>query len=198
MEILLIGDKESKYIWDYFDYERFKNVELVISTGDLKPEYMSFIVTMLNVPLYYVPGNHDSVYEVRRPEGCINIDNKVVNFKNLRIAGFGGSMLYNGGMHQWTERQMYLKYLKKKLLFRRGLDILVSHAPAYELNDGRDLCHNGFKTFRKILNIYKPKYFFHGHQHLNYASQKRVMKYNNTTIINTYEYCLIDYNNPPE
>lgn len=197
MKILLIGDKESKYIWDYFDHKRFEDVAFVISTGDLKPEYMSFIVTMLNVPLYYVPGNHDSIYDIRKPEGCINIDEKIIVHGGLRIMGLGGSMLYNGGKNQWTEFQMYKKYLKKKPSLKlKGIDIFVAHSPAFQLNDGKDLCHRGFKVYRKIIEKYKPKYFLHGHQHLNYASQKRHIVYENTNIINTYEYCIIDYDEP--
>ncbi|WP_218031481.1 hypothetical protein [Paenibacillus kobensis] len=36
MKILIVSDEESKYIWDYFDRERFKDIDLIISCGDMK------------------------------------------------------------------------------------------------------------------------------------------------------------------
>jgi predicted phosphodiesterase len=73
MKILLVSDEECSYIWDYFDAERFKDIELIISCGDLKADYLSFLVTMIKAPLFYVPGNHDGKYDVKPPEGCESI-----------------------------------------------------------------------------------------------------------------------------
>jgi Icc-related predicted phosphoesterase len=198
MKILVVGDKESTYIYDYFDFERFKDVDFVISTGDLKGKYLSYIVTLLNVPLYYVPGNHDSSYVDDPPEGCINIDRKFINHNGVRIMGLGGSMWYNGGSYQYSEREMYVRYIKMKpqLAFGGGLDILVAHAPAHGLNDGKDKCHTGFETFLRIMKRYEPKIFIHGHQHLNYGHTKRIIEHNSTVIINSFEYYLFEYDNP--
>jgi len=196
IKILVIGDKESEYIWDHFNPEQFKNVKLIISTGDLNREYLSFIVTMLNVPLLYVPGNHDKQYLVKQPEGCENIDGKIVTFNGITIMGLGGSIQYNQGPYQYTEREMALrlKKLKYALWWKKKIDILVSHAPALGLNDGNDICHKGFKVFRNILDTYQPRYFLHGHQHLCYNSAtKRLTQYGNTTIINSDGYYLFDY-----
>ncbi|MBN1500924.1 MAG: metallophosphoesterase [Spirochaetes bacterium] len=200
MKILLIGDKESTYLWDYFDYEKFKDIEFIISTGDLKSAYLQFLVTMLNVPLYYVPGNHDKNYLTNPPEGCINGDSRLIKHNDIKMVGFGGSLEYNGGTFQFTEKQILRRYkkLRRKINSEGGIDILFAHAPAFELNDGKDVCHQGFKTFIEIIDKYNPKYFIHGHQHLNYNIQSRVLKYKQTTIINTYEYYVLDYDLPPE
>jgi len=40
--------------------DRFGDVELVLSCGDLPYYYLEYIVSMLNVPLLYVHGNHDA------------------------------------------------------------------------------------------------------------------------------------------
>ncbi len=199
MKILLVGDKESTYLWDYFDYEKFKDIDFIISTGDLKSSYLQFLVTMMNVPLYYVPGNHDKNYIQNPPDGCINCDSRLVRHDTLNLVGFGGSLEYNGGLFQYKEKEMHKKFnkLKSSIFFKGGIDILFSHAPAFELNDGKDVCHQGFKTYVEIIEKYKPKYFIHGHQHLNYKIQNRVVKYQDTTIINTYEYFVLDYDNPP-
>src|SRR5689334_4887309 len=106
MKLLLVSDKEDKYIWDHFDPERFKDIDFIISCGDLKAEYLSFLVTMVNKPLFYVPGNHDKRYDVNPPEGCISLDGKYIEHMGLRIVGLGGSMCYNNGPHQYTEKEM--------------------------------------------------------------------------------------------
>lgn len=195
MKILLLSDKEEPCLWDYFDIERYKDIELIISCGDLKPEYLSFLVTMINVPLLYVPGNHDTRYISSPPEGCESIDGKFINFNGVRIVGFGGSSCYNYKEFQYTEKQMKkrISKLKFKLWLNKGFDILVSHSPAFELGDGQDLCHKGFICFRNLLDKYSPKFFFHGHQHLNYNRGSRITKYKNTTIVNAYGYHIIEY-----
>ena len=76
MKILLISDEESTYIWDHFDKNRFKCINCMFSCGDLKSSYLSFLVTMVSAPLFYVHGNHDRNYSKQPPEGCENIDGK--------------------------------------------------------------------------------------------------------------------------
>ena len=80
------------------------------------------------------------------------------------------------------------------LLRRGGFDILVTHSPAYQLGDGRDLPHQGFRTFVDLMDKYHPRYLLHGHVHLTYGrSVKRFDKYGDTTIINGYERFVFDY-----
>lgn len=195
MKILLVSDAESKFIWDYFQPDKFKDIDLIISCGDMKPQYLSFLVTMINVPLYYVHGNHDDIYLEKPPEGCYCIDDKVAKYKGVKILGLGGSIRYSNGVFQYTEKEMNRRILRLKpyLYFTRGFDILVTHAPARGLGDGDDYCHQGFKSFNKLIDRFSPKYHFHGHQHLNYKVQERVLKYNNTTIVNGYGYYILEY-----
>lgn len=195
MQILLVSDTESKYIWEHFDKDRFKNVELVISCGDLKAEYLSYIVTMINAPLLYVHGNHDKGYIQKPPEGCDCIDDKIVTIKGVRIMGLGGSQMYNTGPFQYSEAEMCkrIRKLWAKLFFKGGVDILVTHAGAFGVGDDEDQCHLGFKCFNNFMDKYHPKYMFHGHTHLSYGNKKRIEKYNSTMVINAYEYHLIEF-----
>ncbi|NLK98232.1 metallophosphoesterase family protein [Defluviitalea saccharophila] len=195
MKILAVGDKESRYIWDHFDRERFKDIDLILSSGDLKSEYLSFLVTMIKAPLFYVHGNHDTPYIVKEPLGCTSIDDQLVIYNDIRILGLGGSQVYNNGRFQYTEKEMALriKRLKRVLKKYNGFDILLTHAPAYGLGDGDDLCHRGFQSFIELLDQYSPKYFIHGHQHLNYGRQERFISYKKTSIINAYEYHILEY-----
>lgn len=190
MKILAIGDEESKYLWDFFDKSKLEGIDLIISCGDLDPRYLSFLATFSNVPVLYVHGNHDEIYDTVPPEGCICIEDKVYVHKGVRIMGLGGSMRYRPGSHQYTEMEMRMRYAKMKLRFQLmgGVDILVTHAPARQLNDGEDLPHQGFQVFRSILDTYHPKYFLHGHVHMQYGRKhKRNDVYHDTQIINVFE-----------
>lgn len=198
MKILVLADEESKYLWDYFEKDKLEGIDLIISCGDLKPQYLSFIATYAKVPVLYVHGNHDAVYDETPPEGCICIEDDIYVYNGIRILGLGGSKCYNYGIYQYSEKAM--KRRIQKLWFKihrhKGFDILVTHAPAYKLNDAEDLPHSGFEAFRDLLDQYRPKYFLHGHVHLNYNwSQQRECKYNDyTTVINGYERYIFEYN----
>ena len=138
MKILCLADDEEYDLWDGWSKEqekRLSDIDLILSAGDLAPDYLEFIVTMLNVPLLYVRGNHDSVYSERPPEGCIDIDGKAVDVlvgksggakvlvpgildimkgifdrspgkHFIRIIGAGGSMKYRVGDNMYTEEEM--------------------------------------------------------------------------------------------
>lgn len=196
MKILAIGDVESKYLWDYFERSKLEGIDLIISCGDLAPEYLSFLATFTSAPVLYVHGNHDDKYEKRPPEGCICIEDQVFVYQGIRIVGLGGSMKYKESEHQYTEWEMKKRVFKlfPKLLRHRGFDILVSHSPAFELNDGVDLPHRGFKVFKTLMEKYKPKYFVHGHVHMNYGRKHiRCDQYKNTKVLNAYERYVFEY-----
>lgn len=195
MKILFLADEESKVYWDYFKKEQFEGIDLIISCGDLKPEYLTFLATMVSVPLLYVHGNHDDKYDKRPPEGCICIEDRIYNFNGIRILGLGGSYRYKDGVNQYTELQMARRIakLKLKLTISRGFDILVTHSPAYGFHDGEDQCHRGFDSFNRLINTYHPKYFVHGHVHMNYGRQfPRVDEIGDTQVINAFEKYILE------
>lgn len=195
MKILFLADEESKVYWDYFKKEQFEGIDLIISCGDLKPEYLTFLATMVSVPLLYVHGNHDDKYGKRPPEGCICIEDRIYNFNGIRILGLGGSYRYKDGVNQYTEQQMARRIakLKLKLTISRGFDILVTHSPAYGFHDGEDQCHRGFDSFNRLINTYHPKYFVHGHVHMNYGRQfPRVDEIGDTQVINAFEKYILE------
>ena len=68
MKILALADEELMSFWDYYVPGRLKEYDLILSSGDLKAAYLSFIVTMARAPLMYVPGNHDTGYATKEPE----------------------------------------------------------------------------------------------------------------------------------
>ncbi len=190
MRALVIADAESPAYWDYLDKEKFKEeIDIVISCGDLKAEYLSFLATFCKGPVIYVHGNHDASYDRKPPEGCECIDDMIYEYEGVRFLGLGGSMRYNDSQYQFTEKQMArrIKRLWYSLWKKKGFDVLVAHSPARELGDGEDLPHRGFECFKELMDKYEPAYFFHGHMHTNYDYKiKSNMQYNKTKIVNGY------------
>ena len=188
MKILTISDEESAYLWDYYQPGRLAGIDMILSAGDLKASYLSFLVTMTNRPLLYVHGNHDWRYDSNPPEGCDCIDDKLVTVNGLRILGLGGCQMYNRGPYQYTERQMERRIRKLQLKLKRagGVDIVLTHAPLRGYGDADTVVHRGYEAFFPLLDKYKPKYFIHGHVHKSYSGTnfQRTMQYGSTTIIN--------------
>lgn len=217
MKILCISDHEDRLIYSHVVKIRFGDVDLVLSSGDLNMEYYGYIVSSLNIPLLFVFGNHNlkrigdykrsyenhNIYEFKiKPKqsfGSTYVGGKSKKVKGLIIAGLGGCMKYNDGINQYTEFEMFINILKlipklflNKILFGKYLDILLTHAPPFGIHDEKDRCHRGFKVFLWFMRMFKPKYLIHGHIHLYDLNRKRVTKYNNTYVINSYEHFLLD------
>ena len=145
-------------------------------------------MTRLNVPLLYVPGNHDP--ELRPadttwtpprglidppalgPEGCTNLDGRIVEELGLRIAGLGGSIRYKQGPNQYSQGQMSRRALRLGLRIRlkrirsgRRLDVLVTHSPPFAPAEGEDPAHVGFVAFDRLIERFHPLLAVHGHVH---------------------------------
>lgn len=189
MRILFVSDEESKGYWDFFKKEDFKDIDLIVSCGDLDADYLSFLTTMTSIPVLYVKGNHDHKYAYHPPEGCICIEDDIYEYEGVRFLGLGGSYRYKEGGNMFTEDEMRsrVRRLWLKFYMKKGFDVLVTHSPAYGVNDGEDLPHRGFQVFSDLIEKYRPKYFVHGHVHMNYGRQyPREDKIGETKVINSY------------
>ena len=190
MKILIVSDEESPALWDYYQPGRLKEYDLIISCGDLKAKYLSFLVTMARCPLLYVHGNHDTDYVKGPPEGCDCIDDMLIEYNGLRILGLGGCRKYRPGDHQYTEKEMRrrIRKLRFALWRSKGVDIVVTHAPPHGLGDDSDPAHWGFEALLELLDKYQPQYLLHGHVHSNYSQNRsRFNTRGSSTIINAYE-----------
>lgn len=206
MKVLLISDKVIEHIYSNTIAERMSDIDFVISCGDLPNYYLEFIVTTLNKPLYYVMGNHNvnsiNTEEGTKsgfPEGCINLNQKIIEYNKLILMGLEGSMRYNEGNYQYTDLEMCWKINKLKpklylnsLFKKRYIDILVTHAPPYGIHDKEDPCHRGFKCFNKFIKEFRPKYLIHGHTHIYGTDNKWFTIVDGTKVINAYGYKIIE------
>jgi len=205
LKILAVSDMVVDRLYSAEVAEHFRDVELILGCGDLPNSYLEFLVTAMNVPLLYIPGNHDPTYDEKKAsghaQGCEFIDRRVVRVKGLNIAGIGGSMRYKpNAVNQYSQTQMYLRILffSHHLLWhlsRHGgvLDILIAHSPPFGIHDDTDQAHIGFSAFRSFVHFFKPRYLLHGHT-LVYKSNivPPVTQLESTTVINVYPYRVIE------
>ena len=195
MKILSVSDYVVSALYDHFNAKRFPGVDLILSCGDLPPEYLSHLVSLFNVPLYYVRGNHDIRYDSKPPYGCIDLNTRLIQFQGINILGLEGSHWYNGGPYQYTESQMRktIRGLRPKIWWQGGVDIIITHAPPRHIHDAEDPCHKGFQSFRWLIDQYSPIYFIHGHIHFNFIEpSQRITIVNKTKVVNSYGYYLFE------
>lgn len=207
VKILAVSDQVVERVYTLAKSGHFSGVELILGCGDLPYTYLEYLVTVLSVPLYYVPGNHDPDFDPRdvrsRAEGGSNLDLKLVQHHRTWIGGFGGSVQYRpDGTNQYSQSEAYsraFKMMPSLLVNRyksgRGMDILISHSPPFGIHDDNDPAHNGLKALNWLIDVAKPRYLLHGHTHFyrNNISEFDTV-YKGTRIINVYPYKLIDLN----
>jgi Icc-related predicted phosphoesterase len=197
MKILCIADQIDPLVYSSSIKAQFRDVDMVLSAGDLPYDYLDFVASGLNCPLLFVFGNHH-LEALHKPLGLIHVGSSVQLEGGLIIAGLGGSMMYNRGNNQYTEVQMMMEIWKliPRLLFNRifrgrWVDILLTHAAPWGIHDKPDPCHRGFKCFLWFMRVFKPRYLIHGHIHLYDLSDVRTTKYQDTMVINAYGKYLI-------
>jgi uncharacterized protein len=216
LKILCISDQIDPLIYSPHIKERFADVDLILSAGDLPMDYLDYIISTLNKPLYFIFGNHHTkeqkffkklrnlpLIEDDREFytcGAVYIGTKVKIEGNFIIAGLGGSMRYNNGTNQYTNFEMSFEIIKliprllwNRIFHGRYVDILLTHAPPMGIHDKKDKCHTGFKVFLWFMKVFKPKYLVHGHIHLYDLSDVRCTKWQNTTVVNAYGHYLINF-----
>jgi hypothetical protein len=205
VKILAVSDEVVERLYSLCNNGHFNGVELIVGCGDLPYPYLENLVSFLNIPLLYVPGNHDPNFSPNDlksfAEGGSNVDQKLVRYKTFLIGGLGGCIQYRpDGTNQYTQSEAYFrafKMLPRLLLNRfrygRPLDILITHSPPFGIHDEDTQAHQGLKAINWLLRISRPRYHFHGHTHFyrrNLNPSESMFK--STKIINVYPYKVMD------
>jgi uncharacterized protein len=186
--------------------------DVIVSAGDLPFDYLENLVTRANVPLVYVPGNHDpdvtrtvrseGVWSVPEdvlpgPQGCDSADGLALETAGLRIAGLGGSIRYKEGPNQYTQGQMRWRALRLEararlwLGFGGTLDVLVTHAPPRGVGDAGDPAHHGFAALHRLVEQLRPRLLVHGHVHpVHHKAPDREL--GATRVVNVIPYRLLE------
>ena len=186
-----------------------RSVDLIVACGDLPFDYLGSLMNALDVPLVFVPGNHDpdlSGYRATRagltlrggipvrapwPDGAVNADGRVVDAGGLRIAGLGGCLRYSAGPNQYTNRQQARRALALRARARRGwprgggrVDLLITHAPPRGAGDGADPPHWGFAALHGLATALGPALLLHGHVPPYAGSARTVRLKSGTQVLN--------------
>lgn len=205
MKILAVSDEVVERLYSLCDIGHFNDIELIIGCGDLPYPYLENMVTFLNVPLLYVPGNHDPEYRgsdsKTYAEGGSDLDLKSVRIKTFLISGLGGSVRYRpDGTNQHSQSEAYFRAFKmlprlllNRVRYGRYMDILITHSPPFGIHDNDTEAHTGLKAINWLLQIAKPRYHLHGHTHFyrrNLEASESVHK--GTKVINVHPYKVLE------
>lgn len=180
--VLAVSDEVDEGL--YANLDPVRPAEVVVACGDLPFEYLGYLMNGLDVPLVFVPGNHDpdvSGYRYSRagltlragmparapwPDGAVNADGSVVEVAGLCFAGLGGCRRYGDGPNQYSERQFARRARALRLRAgwrRRRVDVLLTHAPPQGVGDGADAPHQGFAALHGLVAGLQPTALLHGH-----------------------------------
>ncbi|MCY4145127.1 MAG: metallophosphoesterase family protein [Chloroflexi bacterium] len=201
MKILCVSDTEMPQLRSAVNLRRhYKDIDLVISCGDMLPAYLEYITSILQAPLYYVRGNRDERYR-KEPPGGIDLHRQIVQYRGLTMTGLEGCIRYNNGEIQYSQTQMHgmvfglsAKILAHRWLRRRGIDLFVTHSPARDIHDGSDVAHRGFTSFRNFMRWFRPRYMLHGHVH-TWDRRKTVRtQFQSTCVINVNPFTVLELN----
>lgn len=204
-KILAVSDQVVERIYTLAAGAHFREVEFILGCGDLPYTYLEYLLSILNVPLYYVPGNHDPVYNSYGPlsyvEGGINLDLKTAFVKGFYLAGLGGSIRYRpDGVNQYTQQEAFfralilaLRLFFNRIRYGRRLDILVTHSPPFGIHDEASVAHQGLKALNFLTRVARPRYHLHGHTHFYRSNlEDSVTQVRQTTVMNIFPYKVIE------
>ncbi len=191
VRVLVVADEEVSAMSSRV---RDLHVDLVLAAGDLPWSYLETLVSMVDAPAAFVPGNHDpSTADGVGPQGLDNLDGRVLTIGGLRIAGLGGCVRYNDGLHQYTQREYdrRARRLVKDARKSGPVDILLTHAPPLGLGDEDDRCHVGISALHGVIEALRPTWHLHGHIH-PYGMHKPDRQLGSTTIRNVIPWHVLE------
>jgi calcineurin-like phosphoesterase family protein len=214
IRVLAVSDEVAEGL--LADVSQARAAQLIVACGDLPAEYLGALMNALDLPLVFVPGNHDrdqSGYRVSRsglitragfparppwPLGAVNADGRVVDVAGIRLAGLGGCLRYSDGPNQYSEGQQArrARALRRRAAWRRRrdhrrVDVLLTHAPPRGVGDGDDPPHRGFGCYRELVAALDPPLLLHGHVH-PYGTTVRPGRLGRTVVRNVTGWHLID------
>jgi Icc-related predicted phosphoesterase len=200
MKIVVVSDVVIDWIYSPEIRKLLSDTDLVIGCGDLPTYYLEYIISSLDVPLFHVHGNHSipepgGDHNIPNSTGCIDLHCRMLQFEGHSFAGVEGSLRYNNGAYQYSQLGMWVNVfklvpalLRNRAKYGKYLDVFVTHAPAWGIQDQPDLPHQGIKAYRWLLTRFQPDYHLHGHIHVYRPDMVTESSFGKTRVINAYGY----------
>ena len=203
MKILAISDIVVDWIYNSKIRNMIPDINLVIGCGDLPHDYLEFVVSSLDIPVFFVNGNHSQVVTHEKQHnyyhGAVDLHCQVKRLNGCSFAGVEGSIRYNDGPFQYSQVEMWLNVFRlvPSLLLNRinaghYINVFISHAPPWGIQDQSDFAHQGIKAFRWLLNRFHPEYHLHGHTHIYRPDTPVVTQFGKTKVVNVFGFQKIE------
>ena len=197
MKILAVSDIVVDWIYNPKIRQLLPDINLVIGCGDLPQNYLEFVVSSLDIPVFFVNGNHSQVITEGKQHnyyhGAVDLHCRGTKLYGCSFAGVEGSIRYNDGPFQYSQVEMWLNVFRlvPSLLMNRintghYLNVFISHAPPWGIQDQSDLAHQGIKAFRWLLNRFHPEFHLHGHTHIYRPDTPVVTQFGKTKVVNAF------------
>ncbi|MCE4615152.1 MAG: metallophosphoesterase family protein [Desulfurococcales archaeon] len=159
---------ETRKLRSVLDREEF---DMVIATGDFECMESLEILYEAGTNVLAVTGNTDSPHIARKlKEFEWNVGGRIITIYGLRVGGIGG-----------IEPGYSLEKLESLLEGEKGLDILLTHYPPYQMLDKTIFgVHVGSKNIMRFIGKYQPRIVLCGHIH----ESRGYIELGNTLIVN--------------
>jgi Icc-related predicted phosphoesterase len=158
--------------------------ETLISCGDVNDAVILHSAAACRArKIFAVKGNHDS--HAAFPAPIVDLHRARVEFEGLTFGGFAGSWKYKPrGPHLFEQDEAAAALAE----FPR-VDVFVAHNSPRLVHDRDDGVHTGFVAFNDYIRRSKPRWFLHGHQHVQ---QETVVE--GTRVMGSYGFRLLVLN----
>jgi Icc-related predicted phosphoesterase len=203
MKFLCVAEHIDSFVFSKHIKERFPNIDAVLCAGDVPLEYIDYLASAFEKPVFYVVGDHHFYTETKQLPIAQAVDflcaKKTIAGKTVLIAGASGSLRHNNNPAQYTDSQMSLRLLAllpsllfNKIRYGRYLDIFLTHVPPKDINDFEESAFRGFPCYKRFIERFKPKFHVHGHIHLYNQKDPRVTAHGSTTVVNASGHYVIE------
>ena len=160
MKVIAIADDDS--LVGHLDVTQ---PDLLISLGDIWDNTIEKAFTNYQCSkVFAVRGNHDTAAPFKEPVQDLHMS--VAAIDGVTFGGFGGSWKYKPRGHhlyeQWEVSGALASFPK--------VDVFIAHNSPRGVHERDGEVHQGFDAFRDYIERAKPRYFLHGHQHLEQRS----------------------------
>ena len=157
MKLLVLADDDS--VRHTIQTER---ADVLVSCGDIYESIILQVAQSTQCPrILAVKGNHDSGEPFPAPIVDLHLVTHTVD--GVRFGGFQGSWRYKPRGHFLYERTE----VEQLLASFPPVDVFVAHNSPRHVHDRDDGVHFGFEAFVRYIERVQPRWFIHGHQHID-------------------------------